>query len=329
LLKLASSSLGAEPPCGFSHFRKAFADRYRMGAGASAASVAVTAASAEDLAATLAGLPEEDRTKVLEALKGAPAADAAAADAAAPAAPAADAAAADAAAADAPAADAAAADAPAADAAAGDAAAKPAEKAAAVSFIAEYFDKAQARTEALMADQAKLIEIITNPESAKKFQDECNAWFEADAKPLLEKSFKEHDTKGTGVLDKEEAAAFFANLIDEDTQLSKAMSASAGATAVRGQLKADNPEASDQQVEDRVKKAIEGRNAEIQKKQDAYTADKAARDAAALKVLDVSGDGTLDLKEFLAAFEPENKKNIELHLALGFLTEEEVAAYNA
>lgn len=277
----------------------------------------------------MAGLPEEDRTKVLEALKGAPAADAAVADAAAAAAPAADAAAADAAAADAPAADAAAADAPAADAAAGDAAAKPAEKAAAVSFIAEYFDKAQARTEALMADQAKLIEIITNPESAKKFQDECNAWFEADAKPLLEKSFKEHDTKGTGVLDKEEAAAFFANLIDEDTQLSKAMSASAGATAVRGQLKADNPEASDQQVEDRVKKAIEGRNAEIQKKQDAYTADKAGRDAAAFKVLDVSGDGTLDLKEFLAAFEPENKKNIELHLALGFLTEEEVAAYNA
>merc|ERR1712061_784000 len=57
--------------------------------------------------------------------------------------------------------------------------------------------------------------------------------------------------------------------------------------------------------------------ADEQKMLDDYSADKSARDAAAFKVLDTNNDGTLQLSEFLAAFEPENEKNFELQVALG------------
>merc|ERR1712083_1265936 len=78
------------------------------------------------------------------------------------------------------------------------------------------------------------------------------------------------------------------------------------------------------QIEQQMKQAIDLAKAEVQKKEDRYKADKAAHDAAAFKVLDTNGDGTIQLSEFVAAFEPETETNISLHIALGYLTKEEV-----
>merc|ERR1712039_528936 len=65
---------------------------------------------------------------------------------------------------------------------------------------------------------------------------------------------------------------------------------------------------------------------ETQMKKDNYKANKSYLDSAAFKVLDTNADGTLQLVEFLAAFEPDSTRNLELHLALGFVTAEEVKA---
>merc|ERR1740121_2902378 len=78
------------------------------------------------------------------------------------------------------------------------------------------------------------------------------------------------------------------------------------------------------QLEEQMRKSIEIAQAEVQKKEDNYKASKAACDAAAFKVLDTNADGTIQVSEFLAAFEPETEKNVEMHIALGYLTKEEV-----
>merc|ERR1740121_3506387 len=49
-----------------------------------------------------------------------------------------------------------------------------------------------------------------------------------------------------------------------------------------------------------------------------YKANKAERDAAAFKIVDVSGDGTLQKGEFLEAFTLGSAKNEEVMKALGF-----------
>lgn len=199
-------------------------------------------------------------------------------------------------------------------------------------FLAEYFDKVQARTEALITDEEKLLALATSPDPQRKLKEEAMSWFEAEARPLLEKSFKHHDTKGTGVLDREEAAAFFSHLVMEETDLAKAMSALTIDTGIRMSMaeldglsqetRAELKPIFEKQIKDEIAKA----KAEVQKKEDSYKSDKASHDAAAMKVLDVNGDGTIQLPEFLAAFEPDNQKNLELHIALGYLTEEEVKA---
>merc|ERR1712228_364106 len=59
----------------------------------------------------------------------------------------------------------------------------------------------------------------------------------------------------------------------------------------------------------------------IEKAKDEYMANKAERDAASFKVIDTSGDGTLQEQEFLAAFEPESEKNVAFMKALGLSPE--------
>merc|ERR1712046_378637 len=59
----------------------------------------------------------------------------------------------------------------------------------------------------------------------------------------------------------------------------------------------------------------------MEKSKEDYLANKAERDAAAFKVVDTSGDGTLQENEFLAAFEPETEKNSAFMKALGFAPE--------
>merc|ERR1739844_753218 len=79
-------------------------------------------------------------------------------------------------------------------------------------------------------------------------------------------------------------------------------------------------------LEEQMKQRIEAAQADVQKKEDNYKANKADFDAAAFRVLDTNADGTLQLVEFIAAFEPDTEKNLALHLALGYIIKEEVEA---
>jgi len=321
-----------------------------MGTGASAqqASEAVQSASPEELQAYLDSLSPEDRAKlegaVAVATTEAPAAEAAAeaeapADAAAaPAEAAGEETKAPAEAAKGEAAEGEAAEGEAAEAKAAEAEGEAAKgeaaeaKAASTSAesLAEYFDKVQSRTAALIGDQEKLMAIAMDPEAKTKMAEESKAWFDAEAKPLLEKSFKFHDTKNTDVLDKEEAAVFFTHLVQEDTDFAQAVSALTIEAGVKmsmgmlGSLSEEEREKIKPQLEEQMKQQIEASQAEVQKKEDAYKANKSDLDAAAFKVLDTNKDGTLQLSEFLAAFEPGSSKNVDLHVALGFVSKEEV-----
>merc|ERR1719401_2332406 len=121
------------------------------------------------------------------------------------------------------------------------------------------------------------METAMNPDALKKVQAESKAWFESDGKPLLEKSFKHHDTKNTGVLDKEEASAFFAHLISEETAMAKAAGAKvveSGLATSMGMMESmvppDQREAMKAQIQGQMTQAIEQVKVEVQKKEDAY-----------------------------------------------------------
>lgn len=196
-------------------------------------------------------------------------------------------------------------------------------------FLAEYFAKVQSRTAALISDQEKLLALAVDPEANKKLNEESKAWFESEAKPLLEKSFKRHDINNSDVLDPKEADLLFKHMVREETNFAQAISAlsiEAGARMSMGMLKLVSIEEREKikpLLEEQIKKKIESAMAEVQKKEDNYKANKADFDAAAFKVLDTNADGTLQLVEFLAAFEPHTSKNMEMYMALGYVTKEE------
>lgn len=182
---------------------------------------------------------------------------------------------------------------------------------AAAPFLAEYHTKIEAKMMEDMKDGLNLAALKDNPEEAKKYwlkyKEGWQAFWEEN-KVLLEKSFKRHDTAGNDVLSKEEAAVFFKNLMVQWMDMGMVW---AGMMVPEGG------------TEEETKAAIEAAKVEVQKKKDNYAANKADFDAAGFKVLDVNDDGTLQLKEFLAAFEPGSQKSIDFKVALGVNTQEE------
>lgn len=203
-------------------------------------------------------------------------------------------------------------------------------RAAVAPYLAEYFSKLRAR-DAKMVEDGTLLQTAMDPEASKKFRKESRAWYESDAKPLLTKSFQHHDPNGSNTLDKAEAAVFFKNLVGEDAAFSKAMAALAmelsieqAAVILEQMVPPEDRETAKEQIEGRIKSVTQEAVADIQRKEETYCADRASKNVAAFKVLDTNGDGSLQLKEFLEAFEPNSQRNLDFHLALGFLTEEEV-----
>merc|ERR1719422_889340 len=138
-------------------------------------------------------------------------------------------------------------------------------------------------------------------EAQSKLKEESKSWFENEARPLLEKSFKHHDKRNVGVLNKEEASTFFSNMVSKETMQAKAMSALSIEAAIKmsfGQLEARlTPEQREElkpQIEEQILNAVETAKVEVQKKEDRYMENKSACDAAAFKVLDANSDGTIE-----------------------------------
>merc|ERR1712232_248973 len=106
--------------------------------------------------------------------------------------------------------------------------------------------------------------------------------------------------KKTGVLDKDEAATFFGHLVSEE------------------KVPADQRESVKAQIQTQIEEAKKQVNEMADGKAAEYAKDKKAKDDAAFKIIDTSGDGSIQKDEFIAALDPSNKKNDAFMKALGF-----------
>lgn len=185
--------------------------------------------------------------------------------------------------------------------------------------LCEYFKQLQDHSAKVFADPVRMRRLSSDGQDGfahnikDELQGEEKSFFKQVAKPLLEKSFARHDTNSSAVLEKDEAAVFFGQLVHVDSGFCKAISAL--------QLDFESQQFPEGPAQG---EAIEKAKADIQKREDEYNADKAARDAAAFKVLDTNGDGTLQKSEFIAAFEPGSEINAKFLRALGYGRKEEV-----
>jgi len=156
----------------------------------------------------------------------------------------------------------------------------------------------------------------------------------AECEVLLRDSFALHNPSGSGAITGEEAAAFFEHLVHEEGDFIKAVSASAMANATaltdaeyaqmfRGVGDAEHTleelialvrAASVEQKQvykDLCKECLDKATAD-------YEANRAEKNSAAFKLMDLDGSGTIQLSEFLAAMDIFSDKGREFQKALGF-----------
>jgi len=144
-------------------------------------------------------------------------------------------------------------------------------------------------------------------------------------KELMGKSFDNHDTGGNGLLEKDEATVFFKNLLAEQGGLMENMFAiglksSTDKVIEETRKSTDFPEEQKADLIAEMRKRMEDMVADAKKNITAaledYKANKDERDAAAFKVVDTSGNGTLERAEFLEAFSFGSDKNSQVFEAL-------------
>lgn len=170
----------------------------------------------------------------------------------------------------------------------------------------------------------KLVESGAETEMAKK-KEKMEAKIAKEGKPILEKSFNHHDTKQTGVLDKEEAAVFFKHVVEKQGPLMEntfkqmmVFSIKVALVAMKEMFGGELPEGMREKVEADLEPKVEELRTVIRELVEDYDKNKAELNAAAFKVMDTNGDGTLQKTEFLAAMMPGGPKNQEFLEALGF-----------
>lgn len=191
-------------------------------------------------------------------------------------------------------------------------------------FLHEYFEKTAALTKSMLENPEELMATAMTPDGNAALKAKVTTFFNEEAKPLLQQSFKHHDTKNTNVLDKEEAAVFFSHLVAEEEAFVKGLMSGGLQQAMgpmlgmlEGMVPPDQREAMKAQIEAYMKTAlgeVEGKVANVIAE---YKEKKEEKDAALFKVMDTSGDGSIQLEEFIACFEPESAKNKEIMVAFG------------
>merc|ERR1719450_994341 len=163
-----------------------------------------------------------------------------------------------------------------------------------------------------------------DPEADKKMKEKQDE-LKASCTPLLRQSFEHHNPSGTGTLSPEEAAVFFDHLVHEESDFIKAVAATVMTNVVAGMMNMMQqmvPPEQRGEVETQIKTQMEAAKtemeAQIAKATADYEADRAAKNAAAFAIIDVNGDRTIQLDEFMAAMDLEGEKSKEFQKALGF-----------
>merc|ERR1719491_195441 len=160
-------------------------------------------------------------------------------------------------------------------------------------------------------------------------------WYNKTGKPILTKSFLHHDTNDTSELEREEAKAFFLNLIQESETFTIALAQVMGQKMLNFQVEmmkmmpvmpgAEKPDFKkiEKTATNELEKALAAQKKDYANRVENYKKNKAIYDQRAFRVLDTNGDGKIKLGEFLDAFSPTANKFNELMVALNFMTETE------
>jgi len=196
-------------------------------------------------------------------------------------------------------------------------AADKAEMQAAAPYLHELFEIQKKNYYDLMnLPVDELMAMMFEPEKAKEYEEKQQKMVDEQLKPLFQKSFKHHDSNGNDSLSKEEAAVFFSHFTHEQGAFLKSMIANQLRTEVRNMIASVAKDASaadkDQleklkvEAEAKIKETVGNLKTMLNKIEEDYNANKADRDAAAFKVLDVNGDGSLAYAELEAAVFPKD-----------------------
>lgn len=194
-------------------------------------------------------------------------------------------------------------------------------------YLHQYFEVVKRVTSEIMEGD-NMLALMADPEGAQAKMQETQVALKAEILPLIEQSFKHHDTKGNNVLDKDEAAVFFSHIVAEESAFIESVAAMAIRASIKmvmammGDMLKELPEDKKKEVTDQLQSQIADATAKIHEQVEAmstdYKANKAERDAAAFAICDTNGDGTLELAEIVAILTPEDPKNDAFQKALGF-----------
>jgi Ca2+-binding EF-hand superfamily protein len=186
-------------------------------------------------------------------------------------------------------------------------------KADAAPYLAEYFE---AVTKYSKKQYTAIMELVQgNSDEHDKLSLEADNLLKK-ALPALRESFNRHDRSGTGVLDREEASVFFSNVVS----LQGPFVEMATHMVVKASLQMFAKLCNDQCPRENEKKLNEKKRVieeTVARQIIEYKANKAARDKAAFKVVDLSGHGTINFREFTSALTPDDELNTKFLLALG------------
>jgi len=194
-----------------------------------------------------------------------------------------------------------------------------------------------------IAESADPMEVLRNDGLVEELEEQAET-IKAKLPPIIEQSFDHHDIKKNGILDQDEARIFCEHyvelflkfheerqlkLVKTQAQASKSsqrgvatlMSMMLGALDDPPLMGGDGAEMTEEQMKDVPKFSEQAVTKRVQAKRDDYKANKAERDEAAFKFLDVSGDGKVQKRDVVLALTPDTQMYDDVHEALGLIPE--------